>query len=183
MTLQVYKNIFITGKIGCGKTTLIKEVTLPILNKIGGFYTEEISDSNNKRLGYKLKTFSGQEGIFASKELKSEHKLNKYGLEMNVIEGLGVKSVIDALQDKEVIVIDEVGTMGIISQLFRETLVKCLSSEKKVLATIRFGSQPYTDEISKMADTQLVLLNRENYPEIKKQIKDWLEKPWEKPLN
>jgi len=169
------KNIFITAKPGIGKTTLIREITLPYLERIGGFYTEEIREKN-KRKGFVLKTFSGQEGIMALKGIRSEHKLNKYGIDMKVIEGIGVNSLLEAVEKKDIVVIDEIGTMECISQLFNESVVKCLNSEKRILATIRYNSQPFSDEIKKMSNTKTLVLTRENYPDIKTELQKWLGK-------
>ena len=36
------KNILLTGRPGCGKTTLIKRVVEELALPAGGFYTEEI---------------------------------------------------------------------------------------------------------------------------------------------
>ena len=53
------KNIFITGKPGCGKTSLIKEICIKNLDRSGGFYTEEITE-DNERMGFLLKTLNGK---------------------------------------------------------------------------------------------------------------------------
>ena len=80
-----FKNVFITGNPGCGKTTLIKEITLPYIEKVGGFYTEEIREGSS-RLGFKLHTFIGESGIMALKGMKSQYKLNKYGIDIEIID-------------------------------------------------------------------------------------------------
>lgn len=169
------KNLIITGKVGCGKTTLIKEATLPWRNQVAGFYTEEIREGS-ERSGFRLKTFSGSEGILAAKGLKSPAKLNKYGVDLGVLEKLGVAALEKGLSEGgKLIVIDEIGAMEILSPAFREVLVKCLQSARPVLATVRFNSQPFTDEIKKMAETRLALLTRENYPQIKEDVRRWTE--------
>jgi nucleoside-triphosphatase THEP1 len=168
------KNLFISGNPRVGKTTLIKEVCLPYWEKIGGFYTEEFR-KEGERWGFLLKTFSNQEAILAQKKMKGQAKLGKYGIDLKALEKVGVEALEEALAKKEVIVIDEIGQMEIFSDKFREILVKCLNSEKKVLATIRLHSQPFTDEIKKFANTEVLYLNKENYPEIKLKTRKWLE--------
>lgn len=168
------KNLFITGNPGSGKTTLLKEVCLSYLDKIGGFYTEEFRQGN-ERWGFYLKTFSGEKVIFAQKKMKGQAKLGKYGIDLDALERVGVKAMEEALKNKELIVIDEIGQMEIFSDKFREVLVQCLNSPKKVLATIRFRAQPFTDEIKKFAETEILHLTKENYLEVKLKIKKWLE--------
>jgi len=175
------KNLIITANPGIGKTTLIKEVCTKNLEKVGGFYTTEIREYNsntkkNERMGFRICTFSGETEIMAYKGKKSEFRLNKYGIDKSVIENIGVKSILDALKNKRVVVIDEIGTMEMISPLFIETVVKCFNSEKYVLATIRYRSQPFTDEIAKLNDTKMILLTSDNFDIVKKEVLQWLEK-------
>jgi len=172
---NMIKNLFITGKPGCGKTTLIKELCLPVMERAGGFFTEEMN-GNGLRQGFLLKTLDGREGIFAKKGMKSAYKFNKYGINIGVLEGLGADSLIKAAKSKDLIVIDEIGSMEIISEVFRKALLECLNSEKKVLATVRYNAQPFTDEIKKMKNTSMLVLSRENYVDMKKQVRDWIER-------
>ena len=168
------KNLFITGKPGSGKTTLIKEVCLPVMDRVGGFYTEEMTESGS-RLGFVLKTFDGREGVLAKKGMKSSYKFNKYGIDGHVLEDIGAGSLAKALKEKELIVIDEIGSIEIVSELFRKMLIVCLVSEKRVLATVRYNAQPFTDDIKKMKDTSVIVLSRDNYMEVKKEVRDWIE--------
>lgn len=167
------KNLFLSGTAGVGKTTLIKEVTLPYRQKLGGFVTEEMRE-NGRRQGFVLKTFEGKEGVLALKGRSSPYKLNKYGIDLSVLEELGVKAMQEAAQTKELIVIDEIGSMEVISPLFREVLLKCLASPKRVLATIRAGAQPFTDEVKRFQNTEIIALTRDNYLEVKQEVVQWL---------
>ncbi|HBU70335.1 MAG TPA: AAA family ATPase [Elusimicrobia bacterium] len=173
MAVYTAKNLFITGKPGSGKTTLIREACLPYMDKAGGFYTEEIIE-DGKRGGFVIKTFSGRQGVLARKGMPSAHKLNKYGIDVSVLEGIAVKELERAVETKPLIVIDEIGSMEIISESFRKTLVRCFASGARVLATIRYNAQPFTDEIKKMPDSELIVLTRENHEEIKRRVREWM---------
>ncbi|MCB4791388.1 MAG: AAA family ATPase [Elusimicrobia bacterium] len=168
------KNLFITGKPACGKTTLVKEIGYKYLEKVGGFYTEEISEGG-KRAGFILKTFDGKEGILAKKGMQSSYKLNKYGIDLGVLENLAIGSLDDALSKNKTIIIDEIGSMEIISQRFRQAVMEALGSMSRVLATIRYKSQPFTDEVKKIEDTQMLYLSRDNYLEIKSYVLEWIK--------
>lgn len=134
---------------------------------------EEITEEN-MRMGFLLKTLDGKEGVLAKKGMKSRHKLNKYGIDLEVLESSGIQAVLVALKENKIIVIDEIGTMEVISEKFRQALIESLNSSSRVLATIRHNSQPFTDEIKKMTDTQILHLTRENYHELKGQILEWI---------
>jgi nucleoside-triphosphatase len=171
--LMECKNLFITGKPACGKTTLIKEAVLPYMPKIGGFYTEEIKD-NNERQGFLLKSFDGASGVLAKKGMKSPHKLNKYGIDAGVLENIGIRSIKNAIAQRKIIVIDEIGSMEVISENFRKVIMEALGSSLNVLATIRYHSQPFTDEVKKMENTSMLYLSRENHIDVKNQVKAWI---------
>ena len=75
------KNLFIAGTPGVGKTTLLREVTLPKRQRIGGFYTQHIL-AGRIRKGFMMRTFDGQERMLAAKGMKSPHQLGKYGVDI-----------------------------------------------------------------------------------------------------
>lgn len=167
------KNLFITGNPGCGKTTLIKEIFRLFPDKIGGFYTEEIIE-NEKRVGFLLKTFEGKSGIFAHKNKKFSHKFKKYNVDIKCLEELGLPAVDECRGSGKIIVIDEIGSMEILSETFCKKIYEYLLSPSRVLATIRLKSQPFTDEIKNLPDTQIILLTRENYLQTKQKVINWI---------
>ncbi len=168
------KNLFIAGTRGVGKTQLLREVTLSKRAKIGGFYTEHIM-AGHIRKGFMMRTFDGQERMLAAKNLKSQHQLGKYGVDLNALENVGVPALRLALESKGLIVIDEVGSMEMMSERFRATLLECLMSTKPVLATIRASAQPFSDQVKKFADTETILLTKSNYASVKQQVRKWIE--------
>src|SRR4029077_4423549 len=171
---RLTKNLFIAGTPGVGKTMLLREVTLAKREHIGGFYTEHIL-AGRIRKGFVMRTFDGQERMLAAKGLKSPHKLGKYGVDLNALENVGVPALKLALMSKSVIVIDEVGSMHMMSERFRTVLLECLTSTKPVLATIRTAAQPFSDQVKKFSDTQTIVLTKANYNQVKQQVRKWLD--------
>ena len=153
---------------------LLRETTLAKREHIGGFYTEHIL-AGRIRKGFMIRTFDGQDRMLASKGLKSPHKLGKYGVDLNALENVGVPALKLALMSKSVIVIDEIGSMEMMSERFRAVLLECLTSTKPVLATIRTAAQPFSDQVKKFSDTQTVVLTKSNYAAVKQQVRKWLE--------
>jgi nucleoside-triphosphatase len=170
----VTKNLFIAGTPGVGKTTLLKEVTLSKRERIGGFYTDHML-TGRLRKGFLMRTFDGQERVLASKGMKSSHQLGKYGVDINALENVGIPALKLALEAKDMIVIDEIGSMEMMSERFRQTLLECLTSTKPVLATIRAASQPFSDQVKKFSDTQTLTLTKANYNQVKLQVRKWLD--------
>jgi nucleoside-triphosphatase len=77
----VTEKILLTGRPGCGKTTLIKRVFNDLPRRAGGFYTEEIRDGGT-RAGIKIVTLDGKEAVFAHVDFKTPDRLGKYGLDL-----------------------------------------------------------------------------------------------------
>jgi nucleoside-triphosphatase len=171
---SVTKNLFIAGTPGVGKTSLLREVTLSKLERIGGFYTDHMM-TGRMRKGFVMRTFDGQERVLAAKGMKSSHQLGKYGVDINALENVGIPALKLALQAKDIIVIDEIGSMEMMSERFRQTLLECLTSTKPVLATIRAASQPFSDQVKKFSDTQTIVLTKANFNQVKLQVRKWLE--------
>ena len=167
------KNIFITGRPGCGKTTLIKEILEELKLNAGGFYTLEIQD-NGVRKGFKIITLEGKKGILAHQNIKSSYRVSKYGVNMKDLEGIGVKSILDALKENKIVVIDEIGKMELFSEKFKKIVEIALDSKNKVLGTIKMTRDIFTDKIRKRADTKIFYLTRGNFQKVKEKIKKFL---------
>jgi nucleoside-triphosphatase len=91
----VTERVLLTGRPGCGKTTLIKRVVNNLPRGAGGFYTEEIRDGGT-RAGFKIVTLDGEEAVFAHVDLTAAagpDRLGKYGLDLSALERIGVGAV------------------------------------------------------------------------------------------
>ena len=168
------KNLIITGTPGVGKTTVIKDAVFPFKSSVRGFVTEELR-SLGKREGFVIKSMDGRQGLFASKKMASASRLNKYGIDLEVLELIGVSSLKAGLEEKKIIVIDEIGSMEMFSDVFRKTVVECMASSCPVLATMRKGSKPFTESISRMSHTRVLALSRQNYPDAASEVKEWVK--------
>jgi len=168
------KNIFITGLPGSGKTTLIRNILKELKLNADGFYTQEIR-RGSKRLGFKIKTLNGREGVLSHVTLKSLYRVGKYRVNIKDLEEIGVKSILEALRENKVIVIDEIGKQEMCSSKFKKAIISALNSKNKVLGTIKLTYDPFTDKIKKRKDTKVFYLTKVNREKIKKEIKRLLK--------
>lgn len=152
--------ILITGRPGVGKTTLIKKLSR-LLQNAGGFYTEEIRESG-KRIGFKIVTLDGEEGILARTDLPFPYRVGKYYVNLKDLEEIGVRSLEGALREKNLIIVDEIGKMELLSSKFREVVEKIFDSEKDVVATIKKSSDPFVEKIKNRNDVVIFELNEKN---------------------
>lgn len=168
------KNIFITGRPSCGKTRLIMEILRELGLDAGGFYAQEIRESGQRK-GFKITDLAGKEGILAHVNIKSQYRVSKYKVNIKDLEEIGVNSIFEALKKDQFVVIDEIGKMELFSEKFKRAVLAALDSKNKVLGTIKFKRDPFTDKIKKRKDTKIFYLRRENFQEIKEKIKNLLK--------
>ncbi len=168
------KNILLTGKPGIGKTTIIKEWS-ERLGGTGGFYTLEMREGK-ERVGFKIVTINGKEGILAQKGFLSRFKVGKYGVNIANLEGIGVKSIEESLVNSEikVIIIDEIGKMELVSAKFQGAVKKALDSSKIVIGVITQAPSLFVKEVKRREDTRVVEVTLENRENLKGSLPSWL---------
>jgi len=155
------EKVLLTGRPGCGKTTLIKRVVNDLARRAGGFYTEEIREGRT-RAGFKIVTLDGEEAVFAHVDLKTPEHVGKYALDLSALERIGVGALRQAVRARRLVVIDEIGPMEIRSPIFRDAVNEALDSEVPVLATIFARPLPFTEAIKSRPDVTLIEVCREN---------------------
>ena len=165
------EKVLLTGRPGCGKTTLIKRVVNNLPRRVGGFYTEEIRDGGT-RAGFRIVTLDAEEVVFAHVDFKTRERVGKYGLDLSALEKTGVEAVREAVHRRRLVVIDEIGPMEIRSPIFRETVNEALDSEVPVLATIFARSLPFTDATKSRPDVTLIEVCPDNRERLVSELSD-----------
>lgn len=168
-------NVYLlTGSPGTGKTTVIKQAIAKMRIKAGGFYTEEVR-SGGTRQGFRIITLDGQDAILAHVDISSPYRVSKYGVGISNLDNVGVTAIHRAIEESDLIVIDEIGKMELFSPRFREAVLKAIDSGKKVLGTIMLSSHPFADEIKRHPKVQMVEITRANHDQVLKEITNWLK--------
>jgi nucleoside-triphosphatase len=165
------KNVLLTGRPGCGKTTLIKRVVNKLAQPVGGFYTEEIRESG-ERVGFKIVTLDGQEAVFAHVDFRTSERLGKYGLNLFALETIAVAALRAALRAWQLVVIDEIGPMEIRSRIFCDVVNEALDGGAPILGTITARSFPFTDTIKKRPDVIMIEVRLENREGLVSELSD-----------
>ena len=163
----------LSGEPGSGKTTIIKEVLSKVNKSAGGFYTEEIR-SQGVRQGFKIVTLDGKSAVLAHTSVRSSHRVSKYGVDTDSMDKVAVPALKQALQSKDIIVIDEIGKMELFSPSFQDAVIEALQSEKKVLGTIMLASHPWADKIKERPEVEVIKVTRFNRSEVTDTVLNWL---------
>jgi nucleoside-triphosphatase len=163
----------LTGQPGTGKTALIKAALATTRVKERGFYTEEIR-TGGIRLGFRIVTLGGREAVLAHASISSPYQVSKYRVDTDALERVGVAALRQALKESDLIVIDEIDKMELLSPQFKEVVTQGINSDKKVLGTIMLNPHPFADEIKRHPKVEVLLVTRDNRPQVINQVLDWL---------
>ncbi|HLD59888.1 MAG TPA: nucleoside-triphosphatase [Candidatus Bilamarchaeaceae archaeon] len=130
-------NWFITGKPLAGKTTLIKMIVEKLKKygvKVGGFITPE-EKHHGVRTGFFVQDIeTGVRVKFADTEYFAP-KVGKYGVKTRLFESV-VLPIFERLDDYDIVVIDQIGTIELRSTRFGDKLQELLESRKPVICTL-----------------------------------------------
>jgi nucleoside-triphosphatase len=166
------KNLLLTGPPGVGKSTVIQK-TLSLLSlRAEGFFTAEIREGG-RRLGFRLTTLSGEEATLAHRDLREGPRVGPYGVDVRALERVGVAALRRALSgDFSLIVIDEIGKMEMKSRAFRDIVLQCLDSPRRVLGVIGKGA-PEEEKIRRRPDVLCLEVTPKNRDSLPKVLSVW----------
>jgi nucleoside-triphosphatase len=135
--------------------------------KVGGVVSSEVR-KNGVRVGFKIVDIGNRsEGWLASVRRHTGPKIGKYHVCLEDLESVGVKAVQNAVAEADVVVIDEVGPMELLSVAFRDAIIKALDSGKPVLGTIHHRvTQPLVIAIEKRTDIKIIEVTTSNRDEL-----------------
>jgi nucleoside-triphosphatase len=168
-------NVYLlTGTPGAGKTTLIREVIARLKDRAGGFYTQEIR-VDGVRQGFKITTLQGQDAVLSHIGISSPYRVSKYGVDIESLDRVGVAALTKAIEECDVIIVDEIGKMELFSARFTEAVLKAIGSGKKVLGTIMLNAHPLTDEIKHHPQVRIIQVSRAKHDQVLNEILKWLK--------
>jgi nucleoside-triphosphatase len=163
----------LTGRPGTGKTSLVKQVVARVRGKAGGFYTEEIR-SRGMRQGFRLITLDGRGATLSSLDIDSSYRVSKYGVDIDSLDRVGVFALLQAAEECDLVVVDEIGKMELLSAKFRETVLQIIDSGQRVLGTIMLGPNQWADDIKRKPQVNLVEVTRANHHKVLGALLRWL---------
>jgi nucleoside-triphosphatase len=161
------------GLPGTGKTTIIRKAISQSRLNAGGFYTQEIRVAG-KRQGFSIITLDGQSAILAHIDSPGSCRVSKYGVDITQLDTVGVAALYRAVDESDVVVIDEIGKMELFSPQFRKAVKAAMESGKKVLGTIMAAPASFTDNIKRLPGVEIIEVTRENRNQVLHEVLEWL---------
>jgi len=157
-------NILITGYPRTGKTTLIMKFLAQTKKSCSGFFTEEIRNEQEIRVGFKVVGIcTNKEGILAHINERSQYRVGKYNVNLTDFEQVVIPEM---EKEADLVIIDEIGKMELFSESFKKQLVKCLD-KGNVLATITMkGGGKFVLDIKNRIDVELFEITKSNRNQI-----------------
>ena len=154
--MGIHPKIGITGLPRSGKSAVMEKVLSMLKEErerelsarnlsdteiIGGICTEPILE-NGERLGYKVRNLvTGDEGEIAHKSIDSRLRVLGYGLNTAELERVAIPAIQHAIDNCEVIVIDEIGKFAVESEAFVNAVRNALEVDKPTLLTLHKKSR------------------------------------------
>jgi nucleoside-triphosphatase len=157
--------LFLTGNPGVGKTTLIRAIVQRLEGiTCAGFYTEDTRQCG-ERTGFRIVTLDGQKGMLATVGGKKP-TVGKYSIHIEEFEKLALLQLEPGRNPADLYIIDEIGKMELLSRQFRTRIVELLAQPTNLLATITKKAAPFTDQLKRRSDIELVEVTQKNRDEL-----------------
>lgn len=159
-------NIFLTGDIQIGKSTIIKKV-IKYNNKynLGGYLTKRVkTDVGNDFISYPINKSNLDFKIISTNFNKKERNIS-----ISEFERLS-SYLLENLNKSDLIIIDEIGNAEEDIPVFKESIIKILKSHKPVLGVLRKCDSPFINTIKQMDNTLVFNVSKDNRDFLHKEI-------------
>lgn len=154
--------IGITGMPSVGKTNTLLKI-IEFLEEQGyvveGMITEPIM-KKKKRVGFYVEDWQTKEKeVFAHVDIETKDRVGKYGVDVGALDRIGVPAIEKAINDEEVniIIVDEIGKMEMLSERFCEIVVEALDCDKPIIVTLHKKSRtPLLQDVRRRDDIRIL---------------------------
>ncbi len=167
--MGIYPKIGITGLPRSGKSAVLQKVIQMVQEErknnsrkmyqdiIGGVQTEAIIE-NGERVGYAcVNVRTGEKGVIAHRNIDSRTRILGYGIDPTELDRVAVPAILDALDECEVLVIDEVCKFSVESEGFVAAVRTALEYDKPTLMTLHKKSRhPLLQDIRRRDDGRVL---------------------------
>jgi nucleoside-triphosphatase len=139
--------------------------------KVGGIISREVREGGT-RVGFEIVDLhSSKRGWLAHVNQKSGPRVGKYRVNIEDLTAIGAQAIMNAVENCDVIAIDEIGPMELFSEKFKEAVRKALESRRLVIAIIHWKAQDVLiGEARKREDAEIITVTYENREKLHEQV-------------
>ena len=172
--MGIHPKIGVTGLPRSGKSAVMEKVVSMLSEErrdemrargddvaaaklLGGMRCEPVVE-NGERVGFKCINFqTGEEAVMAHKSIDSRTRVLGYGIDPEALDRVAVPAIQEAMDDYEVLVIDEIGKFSVESEDFVEVVRKAMEIDKPTLLTLHKKSRhPLLQDIRRRDDARIL---------------------------
>ena len=172
--MGIHPKIGITGLPRSGKSAVMEKVVSMLADErveemrargddveaaklLGGMRCEPLVE-DGERVGFKCINYqTGEEAVMAHKNIDSRTRVLGYGIDPEALDRVAVPAIQEAMDDDEVIVIDEIGKFSVESEAFVEVVRKAMEVDKPTLVTLHKKSRhPLLQDIRRRDDARIL---------------------------
>lgn len=158
--------LLITGPPRTGKTTVLTKTVEELKRrgyKLGGMTSQEIREMGIRN-GFEIRDISsGRVGWLAHVHQPVGPKIGKYKVNLDGLHSIGVAAILSATENAQIVVIDEIGPMELLSAEFQAAVQKAADSPKPILCTIHYrASNHLVRQLKSREDAEIIEVAQEN---------------------
>jgi nucleoside-triphosphatase len=171
--------ILLQGPPKVGKTTVVgRLVDLLRMDgaRIGGFLTREIREQG-RRVGFAVRDLNGAEAIIAHQNYVTGVQVGRFGVDVAAFERVALPALTRALDNGEIVIVDEVARMELASAEFTNLLEKMMTQTVPAVATVHIHDHPVTDALVRRPDVEVVQVTEDNREDLPARLLARLARP------
>ncbi len=172
--MGIHPKIGITGLPRSGKSAVMQKVVQMLEDErraemrargddvtsakiLGGIRTEPLI-VDGERVGFRCINFqNGEEAVMAHRDIDSRLRVLGYGINPDALDEVAVPALVDAMQNYEAIVIDEIGKFSVESDAFVAATRAALEVDKPTILTLHKKSRhPLLQDIRRRDDARIL---------------------------
>ncbi|MFD1899319.1 nucleoside-triphosphatase [Enterococcus termitis] len=135
------KQLFLEGDKFIGKSTLLQTVLKEMALPVSGFYVERRRDEQKRIIGFELKPASelllSEKSSAVADHCFIQMKQGKRSRNLTVFETYGCSLLQEARRSKQVILLDEIGGVELLSKSFMKELYLTLNQPQKIIGVFK----------------------------------------------
>ncbi|POZ88087.1 MULTISPECIES: nucleoside-triphosphatase [Petrotoga] len=171
---MIKNNIFLTGSIGVGKSTIIRKVINQLSLHVCGFSVDREGKKNSWNAFYLVEVSSFNNGDRSKKSKYNRFAFRKdesknWEINIQVFDKIGVQ-LLTNIDDADLVIMDELGRFELTAFKFQKKVEEVLNSDKPVLGVIKDESNTFLDRIRNRKDVRIFRVTLENREEVYKEV-------------